>query len=133
MRNEKKKVPPSETRYLQRNPIVSFHLPADKRERLRRMASEDGVTIATYVRRFLSDLPVRDDDMKKAMEEGFSEGYDAGYETTRRRYEIRCPCSTCGELIAIEPGSHSHKSVIGALRRNLWGHPECMMRRTRYR
>jgi hypothetical protein len=133
MRDEKKKVPPSKARYLQRNPIVSFHLPTDKREKLREMASEEGVTIATYVRRFLSDLTVRDDDMKKAREEGFSEGYDTGFETVRRRYEIRCPCSACEELITIEPGSPSHDSVIRALRRNLWGHAECMMRRTRHR
>jgi len=133
MNNERKKVPPSKVRYLQRNPIISFHLPADMLERLKRMSAEDGVTIATYVRNYLTDLTVRDDDLKKAREEAFSRGYDAGFATARRQFEIRCECSECGGLITVEPGSMTHHSVRIALRRNHWGHADCVNRRTRHR
>lgn len=75
MNNEKKRVPPSKVRYLKRNPVVSFHLPVDELEKLKKMATDDDVTIATYVRRLLSNLKVRDDDKEKARQEGYSQGY----------------------------------------------------------
>lgn len=133
MSDEKKKVPPSKARYLLRNPMVSFHLPAELLERLRKKATEDGVTIATYVRNYLTDLTVRDDDVKKAREDAFTEGYDAGFAAARRKYEIRCECFKCGGLITVEPGSTTHHSVRIALRRIHWGHADCVSKRACYR
>jgi hypothetical protein len=102
-------------------------------ERLKKKAAEDGVTIATYARNYLTDLTVRDDDLKKAREEAFSEGYDAGFAAARRKYEIRYECSECGGLITVEPGSETHHLVRIALRRNHWGYAGCVNRRMRYR
>ncbi len=123
--NQTKRAPPSRVRYLQRNPVVSFHLPADLRDRLRAMAAEDGVTIAAYVKRFLSDLAARDDEKEKARREG----YRAGYEEARRRYEIRYRCSVCGGSMTIPPGSPCHNSIVRHLHKDGWGHHACVKAR----
>ncbi len=127
--NETNRVPPSKIRYLQRNPVVSFHLPADLLDRLRSMAAEDGVTIATYVRRFLSGLATRDDEKKQAREEG----YKAGYEDARRHYEIRYRCSVCGEFLTVSPESPCHNSIVKHLHDNRWAHDACARAQSRFR
>jgi hypothetical protein len=127
--SETRKVPPSKIKYLQKNPVVSFHLPIDLRERLRGMAARDGVTIATYVKRLLNDLTVRDDDRGKA----WKEGYDNGFRKARERYEIRYRCPVCGEPITILPGTPCHRSIVENLSIEGWRHNKCMTVKRRCR
>lgn len=127
--SEPRKVPPSKIKYLQKNPVMSFHLPAETRDRLRGMAAKDGVTVATYVKRFLSGLAARDDNREKA----WHDGYEAGFRTARGRYEIRYRCSVCDEPITISPGSKLHMSIIRMMQDEGWRHTKCMVVNPKYR
>lgn len=127
--SEPRKVPPSKIKYLQKNPVVSFHLPAEMRDRLRVMAAKDGATIATYVKRFLSGLAARDDDREKA----WLDGYEAGFRTARGSYEIRYRCPLCGEPITILPGSPHYVSIVRNTLKEGWRHKKCMAVNRRYR
>jgi hypothetical protein len=127
--SEMRKVPPSKIKYLQKNPVVSFHLPIELRDRLRGIAAKDGVTVATYVKRLLSDLTAREDDRGKA----WQEGYDAGFRTARERYEIRYRCPVCGESITILPGSPHHVSIVRNTQKEGWRHKKCMAVNSKYR
>jgi hypothetical protein len=120
--SESRKVPPSKIKYLQKNPVVSFHLPIELRDKIRGMAVKDGVTVATYVKRFLSSLAVRDDDRERARQEG----YEAGFKAARKRFEICYQCSVCGGSITVLPGSPRHISIIRNTRIEGWGHGECV-------
>jgi hypothetical protein len=127
--SESRKVPPSKIKYLQKNPVVSFHLPLEMRDRLRGMAAKDGVTIATYVKRFLDGLAARDDNREKA----WHDGYEAGFRTARERYEIRYRCTVCDGPITVSPGSKLHTSLIRKTHDEGWRHMKCTAMNKRYR
>jgi hypothetical protein len=127
--SEPRKVPPSKIKYLKKNPVVSFHLPAEMRDRLRVMATKDGVTVATYVKRILSGLAARDDDRGRA----WQEGYDAGFRTARVQYAINYRCPVCGKPVTILPGSAHHKSIARNTQEEGWRHKECMTANRRSR
>lgn len=127
--SETRKVPPSKIKYLQKNPVVSFHLPTEMRDRLRGMAAKDGVTVATYVKRFLSGIIAKDDNREKA----WHDGYEAGFRTAREHYEIRYRCTVCEEPITILPGSPHHISIIRNTREEGWRHSKCTATKKRWR
>jgi hypothetical protein len=45
-----------------------------------------------------------------------------------RKYAITYPCSICGRLINIVPGSETHRAILGYLQEKGWAHGECLKR-----
>ena len=53
MRKKKSKLYPTQIKYLAKNPIVSCHIPAEKKEELSQLAAKQNKTLSQFIRDLL--------------------------------------------------------------------------------
>ena len=116
----KNKMYPSQERYIAKNPVVSFRLTKEDKEKLEDIAERENTTVGQYVRDFLKGIiEERETEM-----DIYTEGANDGYEKGKEDWQIWFDCNVCGEPCAIKPGSKAHKEIIKHLEN--WGHEECI-------
>jgi predicted DNA-binding protein len=98
-------------RYNAKNPPISIRVTAEERKKLVEMAEKDGVTISTYVKRFLQGLITSKEEVEDEMIGEYIRGKSDGYSEARKQFEITLPCGICGGPITLIPGSRSHRLI----------------------
>ena len=113
-----RKIYPSQRRYINNNPAITFRMEKEEKERIVQMAELTGKSVSELVR--VKQL---------GLEEDFSEAYEKirnkGFMKAKEAYRIWHYCYVCGGVIDILPNSNVHKVIIDYLKRERWGHPEC--------
>jgi predicted transcriptional regulator len=112
---------PSQVRYLKKNPVVSFRLKKEEKEKLDKIADLEGKTPGQYVRDFLNGLVEKREKEKEIYDNGFKNGYEKG----KKDWQIWYPCNVCGQPIFIKPRSESHKDLARYMKSEGWGHTSC--------
>ena len=103
MVRKNRKIPPSRVRYLEKEPIISFHVPVSVKKALIEESKKSGVSLSQTLLRMLtgemSAKNLRERTLKIISEEGKIEGRIAGYrECIAAHEEIEnCHCKSCVE------------------------------------
>ena len=116
-----KKDYPSQKRYLDKNPVVSFRLTKEEKEKLDAIADGEDMTPGQYVRNFLKGIIDEREKEHELYDRAFHDGLDEGEKV----WQIWYYCNVCGEQIDIEPQSESHKKIIRLMKESRWGHKSC--------
>ena len=111
---------PSQVRYDEKHPTLSFRLDRDEYNELSELSKKSETPIRTLVREAVGLLAKGDRYHK-----GHSDGYRKGYETARKKYEIQYPCARCGKMMTMRPGDEDHKAMQQFLQKEGWYHQKC--------
>ena len=111
---------PSQVRYDERNPVLSFRVTHEELARIKEIAELAGKPVGTMVREQLG-LYAKNARYKSV----YSQGRSEGYQDARERFEVWYYCNVCGKPITIVPNSDGHKAVIELMREKGWGHKPC--------
>lgn len=117
-----RKIYPSQRRYMENNPAITFRMEKEEKERIVEMAQFAGKSISDLVRVALFDL---EGNFSEAYEKARISGYNHGFQNAKRAYRIWIFCNVCGKAIDILPNSDTHKAIVDYLKKGRWGHPEC--------
>lgn len=118
----RRKIYPSQRRYMEENPAISFRMKKAEKERIVEMAELAGKTISDLLRVALFDL---EENFSETYKKAHIRGYNHGFQNAKRAYRIWNFCHVCGKAIDILPNSDAHKAIIDYLKKAGWGHPEC--------
>lgn len=117
---------PSQIRYEQSHPTMSFRLPKELYDQLKEHLATRGASFADFVRESLGAQQLKMPDMEEIKEKAWNEGYDQAEED----YEIFFYCSVCNKRVAVLSGSKCHQEIMRYLREAGWGHATCIKRLT---
>ena len=112
------KVYPSQVRYYDKNPCITFRLKRDEKERIEHLAERAGKSISQLVKECLLDA-------EKLDSESYETGMDAGYTIAMDKWRIWYFCKICGKYIYVSPNSNSHEAIIKYMEQNGGGHSDC--------
>jgi len=121
--NMARKIFPSQRRYMDENPAITFRMKREEKERIVQMAELAGKNVSELVRVELLGL---EEDFSEAYEKARSEGYKKGFMDAKKIYRLWLYCYVCGDVIDLLPNSDVHKAIIDYLKNERWGHPECL-------
>ena len=81
-----------------------------------------------YKSRHFAELNKTTATLHKAAEMRVEAARNQGWAEAYQKYAVAYPCSICGKLITIDPGSETHRAILGYLREKGWAHGECLKR-----
>jgi hypothetical protein len=109
---------PSQIRYYDENPSLSFRMKKEERERIKLLAERSGKSISQLVREALLGTEKNDTEL---YEKGFNDGYNKG----ESEWKVFFYCNVCGEPIYIVPTSDSHIALVDYMKEHGWRHKKC--------
>ena len=124
MKKRKSKLYPSQIRYLEKNPIVSFRLKKEEREKLRKVVKKSGESVSNWVSDFVKGkLKVEEEieELKKQIERLKKE--NAGI------IRFKVPCCVCGKDVTFSSNDPNWENRIYPILKNAlsdWGHADCI-------
>lgn len=134
---QKRKKFPSQIKYEENNPSISFRMKKKEKEKIRQMAKKSGISISELVRVSLLDLEKDfseiynksnkegyDQGRKDGFKEGIEKGNTDGYNNGMNSWAIWINCWKCGKPFFIIPNSKEHKKVIDEMK-GWFGHDQC--------
>lgn len=129
MARRKEKNRESTMGYLEENPVVSFHVPKEEKEKLVEIAQKNDRSVKDIAREALR-LYVNEEAISynRGYTEGFNEGkkigINKGFVEGKDKYGISMPCNVCGEACFII-GDTLKEQVQEAFQDAIWGHKKC--------
>lgn len=103
MAKKKPKLFPSQIKYREKNPIVSFRLKKEEKEKLREIVKNSNTPVSKWVSDFVRGKAEKEDEKLKLLEE--NKALKDTIERFREENEIvmrfKVPCSICGKDILV--------------------------------
>ena len=135
----RKKPYPSQIRYYRKNPVVSFRLPAEEKQRLEDIAREKGMTLSQLFKSYYDKIKATDEELREELrkknetelKKEYDRGYEEGYKKAEEDWKIDFECSICFKKMYIRPNTKIHYAIKDFLRSKGWGHAECIDGRKR--
>ena len=132
-----KKPYPAQLRYYRKNPVVSFRLPAEEKQRLEDIAREKGMTLSQLFKSYYDKIKATDEELREELrkknetelKKEYDRGYKEGYKKAEEDWKIDFECPICFKKAYIRPNTETHALVKDFLQKKKWGHEECIMRR----
>ena len=118
---------PSQIRYDEKHPTISFRVTTEEYEMIKEMAEQEGETIGVLVREALNKDVKNKTSRYRA---GHTTGHNAGYRKAKIEHEIWHYCAICGKRITMLPNDNDHKSMIEMMKEKGWGHASCHNKQT---
>jgi len=112
------KLYPSQIRYYDEHPAVTFRLRKEEKKRIELLAERTGKSVSTLVSEALLGAEKNDSEI-------YEKGFNDGYNQAVREWKIFYFCKICGEMIYVVPCSDSHGALIDYMDEHGWGHKEC--------
>ena len=110
---------PSQMRYEENNPTITFRVTKAEKELIERTAKLTKRSVSTLVRIKLLDLEKEITLINNQLKA------DAD-QKAKEKYALSYPCSVCGSMIIIRPNSKSHNKIKQYLKENGWRHADCI-------
>ncbi len=105
MAKKKTKLFPSQIRYLERNPIVSFRLKKEEKEKLEEIVKNTNTSVSKWVSDFVRGKVENEEEKLKLLEE--NKGLKNTIENLRTKIgttiRFKIPCSVCGKDFVVAP------------------------------
>ncbi len=128
MTKSKKRKTPSRQKYEEDNPVVSFRVLKDDRDRFLVMREKRGMSHGGVYRAGLGVIQVKVRAEEKVRQQAYDEGLEKGITEAMKIYMVTYPCSGCGKPIELD--SPEEKVAVGRyMREHGWGHADCINRR----
>lgn len=118
----KRKKFPSQIKYEQNNPTITFRMKKHEKELIQGMADNSGKSISELIRVALLDL-------EKDFTAAYEKRYLDGFNDASTRWGIWFFCSTCNEEIFVEPNSDAHNAIIEYMKEHNWVHRKCSQKK----
>ena len=110
----KKKLFPSQIRYLEKNPIVSFRLKKEEKEKLEEIVKNTNSSVSKWVSDFVRGKVEKEDEKLKLLEK--NKVLEKANEILRRDIEnimrFKVPCSICGKDIVVTSSDENWNSYV---------------------
>lgn len=105
MAKKKQKLFPSQIRYREKNPIVSFRLKKEEKEKLEEIVKNSNTPVSKWVSDFVRGKAEKEDEKIKLLEENkaLKDTIEKHREENENVMRFKVPCSVCGKDIAITP------------------------------
>ena len=117
MAKNKTKRFPSQIRYDETNPVVSFRLTKEEHDKVKAIADDQGCTVSYLFKDAMGLIEEREGWAKK--------GRMQGNEEATRMWRIWGYCVKCGKEMYVRPNSSVHEKIIEFLKESHWGHANC--------
>ena len=115
---QKKKKYPSQIKYEENNPTITFRMKKHEKDIIREMSKKFEKSISQLVRESLLEA-------RKEYSDAYDKGHLDGFKEGSVEWASWFYCSKCGEKIFIKPNSNVHKIIIGYMKEHHWVHAEC--------
>jgi predicted DNA-binding protein len=79
--------PPSKAKYIEKNPVVSFHLPREILDKLNMLVEREGKTKSKILCDLLTERVEEDDARRKVLEDEAKKAFERGFETAKLLFE----------------------------------------------
>ena len=135
--NMARKIFPSQRRYMDENPAITFRMKKEEKERIVQMADRSGKSVSELVRIALLDLEknftatydkISNQEHRSGFDlghnQGYKKGWDEGYDKGRIDWTVWSYCYKCGKSVYIMPNSEDHTCMIDRMTGYL-SHPNC--------
>ena len=110
---------PSQIRYEENNPTITFRVTKAEKELIERIAKLSKRSVSTLVRIKLLDLGKEITSINNQLKN------DADKQA-KEKYALLYPCSICGLMLTIRPNSKCHNDIKQYLKENGWRHADCV-------
>jgi len=110
---------PSQIRYEENNPTITFRVTKEEKELIERIAKLSKRSVSTLVRMKLLDL-------EKEITLIYNQLKADADQKAKEKYALSYPCPICGSMIIIRPNSKSHNEIKQYLKENGWAHADCI-------
>ena len=110
---------PSQKKYDESHPIVSFRLTREEYDLVQEIADIRRMTVNKIARKALLS---KSKEIKKV----YNDGLDDGWKQASLKYKITYPCCICKEKVVLERGNDDTELAIEYLIMEGWGHDECI-------
>ena len=97
---------PSQIRYQEKNPTVSFRLPKEIKEQLKEIAKKQGVSLSDWLKNFFNKK-LNDELEKEKLKQKIKE-----LEEENKIMWFATPCSKCGKLMIFREDQYTWKEKI---------------------
>jgi len=124
MAKKRRKNPPSQKKYDEANPVVSFRVLKNYRERYLVMRRKRGTSHGDVYRAGLGILEKKMKDEEQIRQETYDEGLEKGIEYGEELYAVSCPCSKCGKKKTVI-NKDEKKAITRFMIANRWQHADC--------
>lgn len=111
---------PSQVKYDDRNPVISFRVTQEELERIEEIARLSGKSVGVMVREQLG-IYAKDARDKSVYQQGYNEGFAEASEQFRIWYH----CCICGEKLWLAPDSNAHEAMMELMWTADWAHNSC--------
>ncbi|VVB89316.1 Uncharacterised protein [uncultured archaeon] len=114
MAKKKTKLFPSQIRYLEKNPIISFRLKKEEKEKLEEIVKNTNSPVSKWVSDFVRGKVENEEEKLELLEE--NKVLEKANEILRTKIEnvirFKVPCSVCGKDMILGPSDENWDSVI---------------------
>ncbi len=130
MAKKKQKLFPSQIRYREKNPVISFRLKKEEKEKLDEIVKDTNTSVSEWVSDFVRGKVEKEDEKLRLLERNMVLEKANGILRTKIKNVIRfkVPCSLCGNDLILEPSDENWKSEIYPTLKKAfedWHHVDC--------
>ena len=129
MKNSKSKErkPPSRQRYEVRNPVVSFRVTKEVKDRAQIAKEKGGMSHLDIYKKGLGIQEVKIRTEKEIWQKTYDEGYQKGVDGAVETFAIPYPCSKCGREMIVDR-EEEKKAIVEFIRKQRWICTDCFTR-----
>lgn len=128
MVNKKKHYPPSQEKYNEAKPVVSFRVSRELFDRLEAVKEAEGKSNADVLSVGVGLLAVKIGKEKEIRNHAYDEGWEKGVEEACNIFLVVYLCSVCGKEIEVTTDDEK-RAIKTYMRQYGWGHADCVNRR----
>ena len=121
---------PSQIRYREKNPVISFRLKKEEKEKLDEIVKDTNTSVSKWVSDFVRGKVENEDEKLRLLERNMV--LEKENETLQKKIEnkirFKVPCSVCGNDLVFEPSDENWKSgIYPTLKKAFedWYHVDC--------
>ena len=105
MAKKKTKLFPSQIRYREKNPIVSFRLKKEEKEKLKEIVKDSNTSVSEWVSDFVRGKVENEEEKLRLLEENetLENTIQVLRKKIRSKIRFKIPCSACGGDVVVTP------------------------------
>jgi len=130
MAKKKTKLFPSQIRYLENNPVISFRLKKEEKEKLKEIVKDTNTSVSEWVSDFVRGKAENEEEKLRLLKE--NRALKKTNKTLRTKIKnvirFKVPCSVCGNDLVFEPSDENWESRIYPILKEAfkdWCHDDC--------
>ena len=130
MAKKKQKLFPSQIKYREKNPVISFRLKKEEKEKLDEIVKDTNTSVSKWVSDFVRGKAENEEEKLNLLEENkiLEKANKILREKIYNEIRFKVPCSVCGEDLVLKASNEKWDSDIYPILKKAfynWGHADC--------